>query len=67
VGGEGGSDGRLDEGGHEPREDWGYAAEDAGVEDFGLGEIGNLGGTANVGRGGKNGVLEDGPQEGVGA
>ena len=43
------------------------AAEDAVVEDRALGEVGDLGGAADVGGGGEDGVLEDGAEQGVGA
>ncbi len=77
VGGHGGSDGGLDEGGGEARKDGGDAArfatgsaiggKDVLVEDGGLGEVGDLGGASDVGGGGEDGVLKEGAKEGVGA
>jgi hypothetical protein len=62
-----GGDGRLDQRGGEARQDGRDAAEDVLVEDGALGEVGDLGGAADVGRGGQDGVLKDGAQQGVGA
>lgn len=60
-------DAGLEECSGEAGEDGGDAAEDAPVEDGGLGEVRDLGGTADVGGCREKGVLEDRAKEGVGA
>ena len=57
-------DGGFDERGGKTRFGGGGSAEDALVEDGGLGEVGDLGGAANDERGSEEIVLEDGAEEG---
>ncbi len=61
------SDGGLDEGGAEARQDRRGAAEDGVKEDLRLGEVGDLRRAADGGEGGQQEILKDGAQQGVGA
>ena len=59
-------DGGLDEGGGEPWQDGGGAAEDSLVEDLVLGVVGDFRGATDDGLGGEHVILKDGAEEGVG-
>lgn len=61
-----GGDGGLKDCGGEAGEDGCDAAEDALIQDGGLGEIGNFSRATDVGGCGEKGVLEDGAEKGVG-
>src|SRR5206468_1058247 len=60
-----GGDGGFDEGGREARKHGGEAAEDLLIEHGALGEVGDLGGAADVSSGGKDSVLKNGAEERV--
>jgi len=57
---------RLDESEAGARQDRRHAPEQPAIEHLGLREIGNFGGASHAGRGGKQRVLDNGPEEGAG-